>query len=127
MGGMMKVKLISSTHPLGEALVGVDVDLKIGMRLEFIFNPWKVEPESDEEGYIITNGEYYAFELRHGTYSTSQLKSIEYKEVSRDYFEITCKTRNSEYVFSKGKKSDEKPLSDDEILNTQLALGMHLI
>jgi hypothetical protein len=122
----MEVKLIGSTHPLGEALVGVDVDLTIGMRLEFTFNPWKVEPESDEEGYVITNGEYYDFELRRGIYSTSQLKSIEFKEVSRNYFEITCKTRNSEYVFSKGEKSDEKPLSDDEILNMQLALGMHL-
>jgi hypothetical protein len=127
MGGTMKVKLISSTHPLGEELVGIEVDLTIGMRLDFTFNPWKVEPENDENGYVINPGEYYDFELRRGIYSTSQLKSIEYKEVSRGYYEIICKTRNSEYVFSQGEKSNFEPLTDDERLSMQLALGMHLI
>jgi hypothetical protein len=127
MGGMMKVTLIDSTHPLGKVLIGVEVDLTIGTRLEFDFNPMKVEIVLDDEGRVKVPGEYYAFELRHGSYRTSTLKSIEYKEVSRGYYEITCETRNSTYVFSQGEKSDKEPMTDDEILNMQIALGMHLI
>lgn len=122
----MKVKLVKSTHILGKELEGVDVDLNINLTLNFRFNPYKVEPESDKDGYVITNGEYYDFELRRGTYSTSLIKEIKYEEISRGCYLIICNTRNNSYVFQYGEKSDLKPFTDKEILDLQIALGMHL-
>lgn len=124
----MKVKFLSTTHSIGEYLPeGLDVDLHIGMRAEFTFNPMKKETIVDDEGRIIEPGEYYNFELRRGVWRTSQIESIKYDEVGRGYFIITIETRNSTYVFSVGEYTEEKPLTKDEILSAQIALGMHLI
>ena len=123
----MKVTFKESTHPMGECIEGVEGELSIGMTLSFTFNPMKKETVLDDEGRVIEPGEYYDFELRRGVWNTSKLKSITYEEISRGCFIITVNTRNSTYIFQSGKVSDEKPLTDDEILNMQLALGMYLI
>ena len=97
------------------------------MTLSFTFNPMKKETVIDDEGKIIEPGEYYDFDLRRGVWNTSQLQSITYEEISRGCFIITAKTRNSTYIFQHGEESDKKLLTDDEILNKQLAFGMHLM
>jgi hypothetical protein len=56
-----------------------------------------------------------SFDFRHGYMTSSLIKEIIYEEVNLNYYHITIKTRNSEYVFSNGTKSDKKPLSDKEI------------
>jgi hypothetical protein len=111
----MKVTLLDSTHPVVKEIINQEVHLYIGMSLHFTFDPFKNE------------NEFYHFDLRYGEWMTSNLKSIEYKEVQRDYYEITCKTTNNTYVFSKGEKSGLKPYTEEEMLAMKMAFGMHLI
>ena len=110
----MKVKLLSTTNYYAEELENIIGDLSIGLTFSFNFN-------NDENGNWTPS-----FDLRRGIWKSSFINSIEYKEVTRNYFEITIKTKNSTYVFSTGEKSDKEPLTDKEILDMQIALGMHL-
>ena len=55
------------------------------------------------------NPEGLGFEYRKGTWNTSFIENINFKETSRFCWIITIKTRNSEYIFQKGEKSDKNP------------------
>ncbi len=93
----MKVKFISSTHSVSEELNGREGDLRIGMNATFMFEPIDV-----------------SFELRKGTWRTSQIKNIEYDEISMGCYNIVINTNNSEYVFQYGTPSDKEPFTDEE-------------
>jgi len=100
----MTTTLLSTTNSNADEIVGKECKLHIDMTASFTFDATDCN-----------------FDLRHGRYSTSTIEKIEYNEVSRHYYEISISTRNSVYVFSKGTKSNIKPLTSDELLALQMA------
>jgi len=105
----MKVKMLSTSNKVLEELIGKEMELRIDTIASYTFDP-----------------KGCSFDFRRGNCTTSQIKSIVYDEVSMGCTNIIIKTRNSEYIFQHGEPSNKKPLTDEEILNYQLALGMYL-
>ena len=106
----MKVKMITSTNSAFSPLFGVQMELNIEMVAYMSFNPEDVND----------------FDFRQGTARTSSIVQVHYLETSMNCYEITVETRNSVYTFQKGEPSDKKPLTKKEILELQIAAGMHL-
>lgn len=106
----MKVEFISTTNSLFEELIGKECELSIGLTANYKFDP-----------------EGCSFDFRHGYGRTSRIKQINYNEVSLNCYDIEIITNNSTYVFRHGTKTDKKPLTEEEKLNLQLALGAGLI
>ena len=107
----MKAKLIKCSNPAMEEVLGRSGNLSLGLTVHFDFR-------EDSEGV--------SFDFRRGELSTSIVRSIDIDEVSSGCYEITITTRNSIYVFQVGELSSKKPMTNEEILDAQLRMGMHL-
>jgi len=105
----MKVKFLSTTNDLAECMVGQEVELRYNVIAYFTFDP-----------ELIPVGE--RFDYRRGEWRTALLTNINFKETSRYCYIITVSTMNSEYVFQKGKPSEDKPYTKEEILGFQMAM-----
>jgi hypothetical protein len=97
----MTVKFLSSTNKNYQALNNIEMNIIIDIVVYMKFNPMDIEAKD-------------VFEFRHGTSRTSMIKQINYKEISMGCYEITIQTNNNIYIFQKGKKTNEKPLTLEE-------------
>lgn len=104
----MKVKFIESTNKAFESLFGVEMELNIQMQAYMSF-----DPEDMSE---------YDFDFRKGEARTSTIKSIQYNEIARFYYEIVIETNNSTYIFRQGKENTNIPYTKEEILAMQMAM-----
>jgi hypothetical protein len=104
----MRVRFKSTTNRAFDELKGIDGELHIGLKFSFDFNDTTVKDFMP------------SFDLRHGTMSSSTIKSITYNETARFFYEITIETRNTTYMFTSGTPSEQKPLTDKEILSLQM-------
>lgn len=105
----MKVKFVSTSNNLAQLIVGQTVKLSYDDVAYFSFDPELIEIGK-------------RFDYRRGEWRTSLLTNIKFEETSRFCYIITVSTRNSEYVFQKGEKTDESPLTEKEILALQMAV-----
>lgn len=103
----MKVTLVSTTNSAVSSAVGKEGTLSLSNTAFFEFN-----------------AEGCDWDLRHGSFRTSQLLNITFNEISFNCFNITITTRNSTYVFREGAQSEKPPLTQEEILEASLAFGL---
>jgi len=104
----MKVKFIKSTNKAFESLFGMEMDINIQMQVYMTF-----DPEDMKE---------YDFDFRKGDARTSTIKSIQYNEIARFYYEIVVETNNSTYIFRQGKENTKIPYTEEERLAMQMAM-----
>jgi hypothetical protein len=100
----MKVKFIETTNKYAKELLDKEVDLTYDIKAYFSFDPIGC-----------------SFELRNGTWRTSEIKQILIDEISFRCFKISVITESSLYVFQKGELSDKKALTKDEKLGIAIA------
>lgn len=100
----MKVKFIESTNKAFKPLFGIEMDIDIQMHIWMSFDPEDM-PE-------------YDFDYRKGSARTGVIKSIQYNEIARFYYEIVVET-NSTYIFRQGKENTDKPYTKEEKLAIQ--------
>jgi len=104
----MKVKFIESTNKAFKPLFGMEMNINIEMQVFMEFDS-KDMKEPD-------------FEFRHGIARTSTIKSIQYNEIARFYYEIVVETNNSTYIFRQGEENTDKPYTKEERLTIQMAM-----
>ena len=104
----MKVKFIESTNKAFEPLFGMEMDIIIQMQVFMEF-----DPEDMKE---------YDFDFRKGSARTSTIKSIQYNEIARFYYEIVVETNNGTYIFRQGKENTDEPYTDEEKQAIQMAM-----
>ena len=105
----MKVKFVSTTNEMAEPIVGKECELDYLTKAHFEYDPTGL-----------------GFDYRKGEWHTSLIENINIREETLNYYIITIDTRNSQYIFSKGEISEKRPLTKEEIIEQQIAFGMHL-